>query len=186
MSHFIRDYLLSVLILATVGCLTTGNVAAQENRPSRQAAEAAWNAGDFEKAYQNYNGLLLLYSRDPQYAYYAGACLVELDRDNNRALTLLNSAIHSSQNVKNIPAEVWLYYGRALRQSGNCAEAVTAIEKYMKIAGKKRASETNAQHYIDECKGNYTVPETAAGNAKQKEKTEAEKPGKKNFLLCPR
>ena len=179
MLHIMRDYFLSVSILVITGWLTMGNAGAQESRPSRQAAEAAWNAGDFEKAYQNYNGLLLIYSRDPQYAYYAGACLVELDRDNNRALTLLNSAIHSSQSVKNIPAEVWLYYGRALKQSGNCAEAVTAIEKYRKIVGKKRAAETNAQRYIDECAGNYSVTETPAGDTKQKGKAEADKQGKK-------
>ena len=50
-------------------------------RPSKEVAQAAWIRGDFEKAYTNYNGLLLLYSRDPLYQYYTGACLVRLERD---------------------------------------------------------------------------------------------------------
>ena len=46
---------------------------AQGDKPSRQAAEAAWAKGDYETAYQNYNGLLLLYSRDPSYGVLYGS-----------------------------------------------------------------------------------------------------------------
>jgi hypothetical protein len=179
MTNIIRDYLLTVSFVLLIAGIATVNGYSQDLKPSRQAAEAAWNAGDFEKAYQNYNGLLLMYSRDPQYAYYAGACLVELNRDSNRAVTLLNSALHSSQSVKNIPDEIWLYYGRALKQDGNCAEAVKAIEKYKKLAGKKKSLEMNAQRYIDECAGNYTVDNLKADDKKADVKTEDNKNRKK-------
>ncbi len=122
-------------------------------KPSRQAAEAAWSSGDYETAYRNYNGLLLLYSRDPSYGYYTGACLVKLQRDVQRAVTLLGSASHSSQSVKTIPDEIWFYYGRALQLSGNYTEATDAYEKYVRVAGKKRAQELGVQDYLTECAG---------------------------------
>jgi hypothetical protein len=178
MTSVTRGYLLTVSLVLFIAGMTTAGAYAQDIKPTRQAAEAAWNAGDYEKAYQNYNGLLLIYSRDPQYAYYAGACLVELKRDNSRALTLLNSALHSSQSVKNIPDEIWLYYGRALKLEGNCTEAVNAIEKYKKLAGKKRALEMGVQRYIDECAGNYTVENNKPGEIKTSTKSE-ENNGKK-------
>jgi len=193
MTNIIRDYLFTATFVLFIAGMATVNGYSQDIKPSRQAAEAAWNAGDFEKAYQHYNGLLLMYSRDPQYAYYAGACLVELNRDSNRAVTLLNSALHSSQSVKNIPDEIWLYYGRALRQEGNCAEAVKAIEKYKKLAGKKKALEMNAQRYIDECAGSYTVDDSKVEekkrvvkndeNSNRKKKGSANDPSKDFFRL---
>ena len=83
--------------------------------------------------------------------YYTGACLVNLQRDVQRAVTLLGSASHSSQSVKTIPDEIWFYYGRALQLSGNYNEATDAFEKYSKVAGKKKAQEMNVQSFLDEC-----------------------------------
>jgi len=144
--HLLRLSLVLLLIHFTV--LQT---AAQGDKPSRQVAEAAWNKGDYETAYQNYNGLLLLYSRDPSYGYYTGACLVNLQRDIQRAVTLLGSASHSSQSVKTIPDEIWFYYGRALQLSGNFNQATDAFGKYSKVAGKKKALEMNVPVFMDEC-----------------------------------
>ena len=120
-------------------------------RPSKEAAQAAWIKGDFEKAYTNYNELLLLYSRDPLYQYYTGACLVRLERDIQRGVTLLASAINSSVNVKSVPNDVWFWYGRALQMSGSFTQAVEAFDRFSRQAGRKVAAGYDVQKYIDQC-----------------------------------
>lgn len=120
-------------------------------KPSRVAAEVAWNSGNYETAFQHYNGLLLLYSRDPLYKYYTGACLVKLERDVPRAVTLLASAINSSVNIKTVPDDVWFYYGRALQMSGSYTMASDAFDRFVRTAGKKASQAMEVQKYADQC-----------------------------------
>jgi len=120
-------------------------------QPSKVAAQAAWDRGDYEVAYTHFNGLLLLYSRDPVYKYYTGASLTELQRDIPRAVELLGSAINSSVNIKSVPDEVWFYYGRALQMSGNFREAADAYDRFARAAGRRLAQEYDVQGYIDQC-----------------------------------
>ena len=120
-------------------------------QPSKAAAQAAWDRGNYEVAYTHFNGLLLLYSRDPVYKYYTGACLTELQRDMPRAVELLSSAINSSVNIKSVPDEVWFYYGRALQMSGNFYDAADAYNRFARAAGRRVAQEYGIQSYIDQC-----------------------------------
>ncbi len=140
-------------------------------RPTKGEAQAAWDRGDIEKAYNQYNGLLLLYTRDPLYQFYTGACLVRLERDIQRAVTLLSSAINSSVNIKSVPPEVWFYYGRALQMSGNFSQARDAYERFEKVAGKKNTSVYDLQRYIDQCNagtGAVRLDESSVPTAKEK------------------
>ncbi|MCU0410331.1 MAG: SPOR domain-containing protein, partial [Bacteroidales bacterium] len=131
--------------------------------PSKTEAEAAWNAGRYETAYDHYNGLLLLYSRDPLYKYYAGACLVKLERDIPRAAGLLASAINSSAGVKSVPDDVWFWYGRSLQMKGDFDQAAEAYGRFSKIAGRKVSEEYEVQRYVDECgKGTGGMAPSAA------------------------
>ncbi|MFZ2286051.1 MAG: hypothetical protein WAV93_03610 [Bacteroidales bacterium] len=120
-------------------------------RPSKIEARAAWDNGNYELALEHYNGLLLLFSRDPLYKHYAGVCLVKMERDIPRAVTLLGSAINSSVNVKSVPDDVWFYYGRALQMSGSFTEAREAFERFSRMEGRKVAAEYEVQSYIDQC-----------------------------------
>lgn len=120
-------------------------------KPSRAEAEAAWSSGNYETALQHYNGLLLLYSRDPLYKYYTGSCLVKLERDLPRAVTLLASAINSSVNIKTVPDDVWFYYGRSLQMTGNFSMASDAFDRFVRTAGKKASQAMEVQKYEDQC-----------------------------------
>jgi tetratricopeptide (TPR) repeat protein len=144
-------------------------------RPSKEVAQAAWIKGDFEKAYTNYNGLLLLYSRDPLYQYYTGACLVRLERDIQRGVTLLASAINSSVNIKSVPDDVWFWYGRALQMSGNFTQAAEAFDRFSRQAGRKVATEYEVQKYIDQCRAGQqdrsAVPVSSTGQQSAERET---------------
>ena len=119
--------------------------------PTKAEAQEAWNRGNYKVAYDHFNGLLLLYSRYPVYSYYTGACLVKLEQDLPRAVTLLGAAINGSVNVKSVPDDVWFYYGRALQMTGSFNQASDAYQTFMKNAGRKVALEYDVQKYIDEC-----------------------------------
>jgi hypothetical protein len=144
---------LTCVILVVTLHLSVLSVSGQDvvTRPSKSEAMAAWDSGNFEVAYNQFNGLLLLYSRDPLYRYYTGACLVRLERDITRAVTLLGSAINGSVNIRSVPADLWFYYGRALQMNGSFPQASDAFMTFIKNAGKRVAIEYNVAKYLDEC-----------------------------------
>lgn len=148
MKHEATSYIIIFLIL-----MNSFVVFPQDGsfKPSRAEAEAAWISGNYETAFRHYNGLLLLYSRDPLYKYYTGACLVKLERDVPRAVTLLASAINSSVNIKTVPDDVWFYYGRALQMKGSFSMASDAYGRFVRTAGKKASQAMEVQKYIDQC-----------------------------------
>ena len=143
----------TVTIMVVVFILSLPSLMAQDGavRPSKSEALAAWESGDYALAYEHYNGLLLLYSRDPLYKYYTGACLVKMERDIPRAVTLLGSAINSSVNVKSVPDDVWFYYGRALHLSGSFLQAGEAYDSFARTAGRRLSAEYDVQSYIGQC-----------------------------------
>ncbi|NLE34822.1 MAG: hypothetical protein GX622_06950 [Bacteroidales bacterium] len=142
-----------VVALTFILMFTAAPLVAQESpgKPSKAVAQAAWLRGDYETAYNQYSALLLIYSRDPVYQYYAGACLVKLERGTERAVNLLASAINSSVNIKNVPTDVWFYYGRALQMDGNFSQACDAYERFTRQAGRRISAEYETQKYIDQC-----------------------------------
>ena len=133
--------------------LASTPLSAQENsqKPSRSVALDAWDRGNYETAYEHFNGLLLLYSRDPLYKYYTGACLVNMQRDIPRAIELLGSAINSSVKVKSVPDDVWFWYGRALQMNGDFSQAADAFDRFTRDAGRRMAQEYSVQTFIDQC-----------------------------------
>jgi hypothetical protein len=158
-----------IVSLVTVAFILTTEVMTTQDggvRPSKSEAQAAWNKGSYELAYEHYNGLLLLYSRDPLYKYYTGACLVKMEHDIARAVTLLESAINSSVYVKSVPDDVWFYYGRALQLNGSFAPATEAYGSFARATGKKVAAEYEVQTYIDQCsRGQGAFSPVATGAA---------------------
>jgi hypothetical protein len=142
--------------------------------PSKTEAQEAWNRGNYEVAYNHFNGLLLLYSRDPVYRYYTGACLVQMERDLPRSETLLGSAINGSVNIKSVPYDVWFYYARALQMNGSFTQASDAYQTFVKNSGKKVAQEYDVQKYIDECsrgQGARSMQQGAWGPGQGEERT---------------
>jgi tetratricopeptide (TPR) repeat protein len=144
---------LAGMLMVVAICLTINDVKGQESqfRPSKTAALEAWDRGNYEAAYEHFNGLLMLYSRDPLYKYYTGACLVSLQRDIPRAVTLLGSAVNSSMNIKSVPDDVWFWYGRALQMNGSFTQASEAYNRFTRIKGRKVSAEYGVQSYLDQC-----------------------------------
>jgi tetratricopeptide (TPR) repeat protein len=144
---------LAGILMVVAMCLTMNDVMGQESqfKPSKTEALEAWDRSNYETAFEHFNGLLMLYSRDPLYKYYTGACLVNLQRDIPRAVTLLGSAVNSSMNIKSVPEDVWFWYGRALQMNGSFTQAAEAYDRFTRIAGRKASAEYGVQAYLDQC-----------------------------------
>lgn len=166
----------TITIVAFAFMLSLPSAMAQDGalRPSKSEALAAWDRGNYSLAFEHYNGLLLLFSRDPLYKHFAGACLVKMEQDIPRAVTLLGSAINSSVNVKSVPDDVWFYYGRALQMNGSFSQARDAYDRFARLAGRKMAAEYGVQTYIDQCsRGQGALSPEAVAVATRPTPTEA-------------
>lgn len=142
----VRTYILMLVVCA----LFTGTYG---QKASRQSASDAFAEGKYEQAYEQFSELLVRYPKDPLYKYYSAACLVNLEKEPEKAAGLLRSAL-SSGSVKSMPDDVLFYYGRALQFQGSYDEAEKAFARFTADAGRRRAKELNVPDYIQQCRDN--------------------------------
>jgi tRNA(Ser,Leu) C12 N-acetylase TAN1 len=144
------------------------------NKPTRQSSLEAFSKGNYEQAYSEFRELLLTYSRDPLYKYYSGVCLVKLNRDPQKAITLLKEALNTASIVKTLPPDAVFYLGRAQQLSGNFDEAISSYNIYTEEVGKRTAREQNVPGLIQQCRNNQGKIHTAlvAVDSVKKDKVE--------------
>jgi hypothetical protein len=144
---------------------------------SRQSSIEAYSKGDYEKAYGSFSELLTIYPKDPLYKYYSGVCLIKLNRDPDRALTLLNEARQSGSVARMVPADAIYWQGRALQITGKYTEAIECFNAFTQTSGKKAARELGVPDYIDQCNrkvGKLPGSETVVAETAVKPKPEPE------------
>ena len=130
-------------------------------RATRQSAEAAFNRGDYERAYSEFNELLEIFTRDPLYKYYASVCLIKLEQEPEQAERLIKEAIENNTAARSIPSDVTFYLARALHQNGKFDEATALYQRFANQAGRRTARELRVQDYINQCsKGEGAIAKT--------------------------
>jgi len=135
-------------------------------KPTRQSSLEAYSNGDFEKAYKEFNELLVTYSKDPLYKYYSGVCLVKLKRDPETAISLLQQAIQGASAVRSLPADDMFYLGRAQQMAGKFQEALVSYSTYTDNVGKKSAREQGVPDLVQQCIGKKgALSESEMGSA---------------------
>jgi hypothetical protein len=118
---------------------------------SRQSSMEAFSKGDFEEACSGFSELLATYPKDPLYKYYSGVCLVRLNRDPDKAATLLNEARLGGSVARIVPSDAIYWQGRALQMTGKYAEAIECFNSFAQVSGKKAARDLNVSDYIEQC-----------------------------------
>lgn len=98
----------------------------EEEKKKPEEALAAFKSNDFEKALPLYETLLKNDPGDPFMNYYYGVCLLKLDRNKAKAINSLLVAT----GIKEIPADVWYYLGKAYHLSYLFSDAIKAFEQY--------------------------------------------------------
>jgi tetratricopeptide (TPR) repeat protein len=168
---------LTLLLLILISSISNIDLFSQNapSKPSRQSSLEAYSKGSFEQAYKEFRELLLTYSKDPLYKYYAGVCLVKLNKDPREAESLLKQAIQNASVVKSLPSDALFYLGRAQQMGGKFPEAIESYNLCLDQAGKKVARELNIQSFIQECidkRGKIAEPEIKPAEIIKKEKEE--------------
>jgi hypothetical protein len=141
-------------------------------KPTRQSSIDAFSKGDYELAYREFTELLVAYPKDPLYKYYSGVCLIKLNREPGKALTLISQSQQGSAMVRTVPSDALFFLGRAQQMSGKFTEAIGTYNSFAEISGKKIARDLGIQEYIRQCnerKGQVPDPEVTA-EVQQKEK----------------
>ena len=98
----------------------------EEEKKKPSEAMAAFKNNDLEKAMAIYSSLLKNDAGDPMMNYYYGVCLVKSDKNKAKAI---NSLLIASA-VKETPADVFYYLGRAYHLSYLFNDAIKAYEQF--------------------------------------------------------
>jgi tetratricopeptide (TPR) repeat protein len=139
-------------------------------KPSRQSSLEAFSKGNYEKAYDEFSQLLLIYPKDPLYNYYSAVCLIKLNRNPDEAVLLLQQAIKTNDVVKSLPQDALFYLGRAMQMSGRFGEAIESYNQYSTSIGRKASKEQGIAQYIQQCnekKGAFSENETIKTNSRK-------------------
>jgi hypothetical protein len=111
----------------------------------------AFSEGKWELAYEQFNDLLSIYSKDPLYKYYSGVCLVKLNREPGEAVERLSEAIRATALIKTLPSDALFYLGRAQQLDGRFDEAVESYNMFADFVGKKSARAQGVPDFIQQC-----------------------------------
>ncbi len=102
-----------------------------------------YNSGEYARAYSGYRTLLEKYPRDPQYHYYAGACLVKQNKDLPAAINHLSSAVKD-----NVPADAWYQLAIAYQREYRFDEARDAIEGFIERADRQEMKAVDTDLFL--------------------------------------
>jgi hypothetical protein len=147
--------ILIIFYLAVILTMSPGNNIFSQNlqqRATRQSSLEAYNRGDYEKAYFEFSGLLEKYPKDPLYKYYAGVCLIRINREPEKALLFLQQAQQGSAVVRTVPDDIVFWQGRAQQQCGQFSEAENSYIDFSVFSGRKRARDYGVQDLIQQCR----------------------------------
>jgi hypothetical protein len=123
----------------------------KHSKPTRQSALEAFSKDNFEMALAQFSELSITYPKDPLYKYYSGVCLVRLNKDPDKAASLLQEAMQGSAAMKMVPGDCLFYLARAQQMEGKFGDAIKSYNLYTKQAGKKVTRDAGAPRYIQQC-----------------------------------
>jgi tetratricopeptide (TPR) repeat protein len=148
----IRHYFTLFLVLAITSFFCNNSPSQNiQKKSARQTALEKYNAGLYEQAYKEFSGLLQIYTKDPQYKYYSAICLIKINRDPEKAMSLLQEAVDGSIDIKAIPDDAWFYLGRSQQLSGRFNEAIRSFNHFSEIAGRKVSGKFGVSKFVQEC-----------------------------------
>lgn len=137
---------LAVLLLMN-GAVLHGQQETTSIQELRESALSHYKQGNFRAALSGFKDLMNSQRADPQYSYYAGRCLVELNEDLDEAIELLYGASKS-----NAFPDAIFYLGRAYHLSYNFQDARKCYEKYEMTASRQDRKKHQVKQLIGTCR----------------------------------
>jgi hypothetical protein len=132
-------------------CLLQPTLSGQEQVISEnQIRSRSINAFQDEKYGEALEGLRTLMEKYPAealYRYYAGVCMVKLNREPDDAIELLYYA-----SSRGVPANVYYYLGTAYHRDYNFTEAQKYYARFEQVATRHELKDYNMKHLINTCR----------------------------------
>ncbi|MEQ8908917.1 MAG: hypothetical protein RIC95_06980 [Vicingaceae bacterium] len=143
---------LSFTIVLFVTLLISTSSQAQNNFSSeeelKEKATELFEEGKLVEAEPLYAQLLSLYSKDPEYNYRYGACLLAADGDKEKAMKYLKFAIAKP----NSDPLAYYYLGRAHHLNYNFAQAVKYYSRFKNKSSNDEREKYQVERKIEMCK----------------------------------
>ncbi len=105
----------------------------------REESLAQFSSGDYTNALSGFRSLILRFPRDPLYQYYAGTCLLKLNREPEEAIRLLGSSVDGV-----VPADAWYQLAVAYQREYRFDEARKAIQGFRDHATRQEIKAADA------------------------------------------
>jgi tetratricopeptide (TPR) repeat protein len=115
------------------------------NRLQQQSAEK-FRQGDFGGALEGFNIMRDIQPGNALYAYYAGACMVEMNREVEDAIELLYGAAK-----RDVPPSVHYYLGLAYQRIYQFREARESFRKFESNATRQELKQYDIEKLISDC-----------------------------------
>ncbi len=138
---------LSGLLVILTSISLQGQYLDRGSEEPRQQSMDRFNEGDFRSALP---GFMSLVQHEPGiaiYKYYAGICLVELNKNLDEAIEMLYKA--SRQGV---PNDVYYYLGVACHRNYSFSEAQKYFNRFESVASRKQIKELKIKQMINTCR----------------------------------
>jgi hypothetical protein len=120
----------------------------EEERKKPAEALKAFKAGDFETALPIYESLLKNDPKEPFLNYYCGVCLVKTNRNKGAAINHLEIA----SRYKDVPANVFLYLGKAYQLSYMFTDGYKALEEYKRAEKPTEINTSELSELMNNCR----------------------------------
>ena len=117
-----------------------------ENELVKQAGKS-FEAGDYFKAAPLYSQLSSLYPKDAIFNYRCGVCFLYTEKDKNKSIAPLTTAI-ATQNPK-LPAGAHYYLGRAYHLTNQLEEAENEYNRFLQNATPKELENSDVNRLIE-------------------------------------
>ncbi|MFH1004026.1 MAG: hypothetical protein V1781_00775 [Bacteroidota bacterium] len=144
--YYILAFTCNVLLFTHV--LRGQNIFSSEEDLKKQANKL-FEEEEFTKAYPLFSQLLSLYSKDAQYNYKFGTCLLYSASNKEKAIPYLEYA--AKRQKQNVDKEVFFYLGKAYHLNYRFADAINGYNKYKKIASSRQQEKYDVNRQIEMC-----------------------------------
>ena len=144
---YVHNFLTLMFLFAVGAPMITQ---AQEFRASGDIAMALFSSGKYNEAINHFEILAVQYPDDPLYKYYYGRTLLELDKDHDKAVSLLEAAVRGSTGLRPVPDDARFWLGRAFHRAGMFDRALDNYGLFSAGARRKDVRALNVAEYSDQ------------------------------------
>lgn len=148
-----KIYYLIIIFILSFSVNAFSQEKSKEQKELIEVAEKYFQEKNFRKALPLYSQLLSIYPTEAIYSYYYGACLVENNKEIDKAIKYL---VYGAKKLKEQPL-VFYYLGSAYHLNYQFGNAITQYNKFQENASTKEKKDKNIERVIEICNNGLSL-----------------------------